>query len=63
MKGLKHQCYGGCNSDEDGMCINTPIYLVEVSGNGIIAPWKFYYCEEAIKADEKNGFRITKIKE
>ena len=59
--GLKKRCYGQCT--EGDWCNAEDIVHVEVSGNGIIAPWQFYYCKEAIKRDEKSGFIVNLIGE
>lgn len=54
------KCEGECS--REGTCIGQ-VKKVLVSGNGFKEPFKFNYCETAVKEDEKRGFVVEFVDE
>ena len=52
------KCDGECNKPEDCKGV---VRKVKVTGNGLISPWFFNYCETAIEVDKSRGFIVEEV--
>ena len=57
---MKHQCEGTCAIYHE---CEGEVRLVRVSRPDTNEKWEFYYCEEAIREDQRRGFIVKVLKD